>query len=362
MPLGRSRRDAPGGEEAGEGARRAVTSRDVARRAGVSQSVVSRALSGDRSVAAATREAVLGAAASLGYHRNLLARTMITRRSGIIALVTGEMRTIFFFDALRAVAAEVRRRGYQLLWQPAEQGADVEDAMRVVLQYQADGVFVGGATPSPAALEASRAQRVPIVQLFRHSADERLSAVSSDNVGSARAVADHLSRLGHRAFAVVRGHEPATAYDAERARGFRERLLELGHPEPVHVAARECYEDGVAVGRALLGGRDPVDAVFAITDATAFGVLDAARGLGLRPGRDVSVVGFNDTEPAVWASYGLSTVRQDLAGIAEAGLDLLLAEVADPDRAPRTILVPAEIVLRTSTRPPPVRIRPGLPE
>lgn len=353
--MGRSRRDAAGGEAPEDDGRRVVTSRDVAHRAGVSQSVVSRALSGDRSVAPTTREAVLNAAASLGYQRNLLARSMITRRSGIIALVTGEMRNLFFFDALRTIAAEVRRRGYQLLWQPAAQGTDVEDAMRVVLQYQSDGVFVAGATPSASGLEACRAQRVPVVLLFRQSADARTSAVASDNVASARAVADHLSGLGHRAFAVVGGRNPGVTYNADRVRGFRERLLELGHPEPVHVAAGERYEDGLAVGRALLGGPSPADAVFAITDAMGFGVLDAARELGLRPGEDVSIIGFDDTEPATWASYGLTTVRQDLEAIARAALDLLLAEIDDPERPPRTALIPADFILRGSTRPPPGR-------
>jgi DNA-binding LacI/PurR family transcriptional regulator len=164
-----------------------VTSVDVARLVGVSQSVVSRAFSLDSSVAQATRERVFAAADQLGYRPNLLARSLITNRSNLIALVTGALTNPLHLSLIAATTEIAQLRGYRVLLFSTPPGAHLDHALREVLQHRPDGIVALAGSPSDEMTSACRRDGIPgrAARAGGRSRDD--VSVSCDNAGESRA-------------------------------------------------------------------------------------------------------------------------------------------------------------------------------
>ncbi|KGM11763.1 LacI family transcriptional regulator [Cellulomonas carbonis T26] len=325
---------------------------DVAALAGVSHQTVSRVLNGHPSVRDETRERVLAAIGELGYRRNTAARALVTRRSGIIGVVTSGSALFGPTSTLIAIENAAREAGYFVSL--ATVAAWEQDGLRAVLEHflsqGADGVVVVAAHDD--AVEAVREfpSPVPVVMVGpRELPGAELHAVAVDQYGGARLAVRHLIDLGHRDVAHLAG--PQDWLDARhRVRGWQDELraagIEPGAPLSGDWGADRGYEVGCEL---VAGGRLPT-AVFAANDLLALGLLRAFAESGVRVPDDVSVVGFDDVAGSAHFFPPLTTVRQEFGDLGRRCLAMLLGLI-EGDDAPASVVEP-HLVVRESSGPP----------
>ena len=329
-----------------------ITSLDVARRAGVSQSAVSRVFTPGASASKKTIEKVRKAAEELGYRPNPLARAMITGKSRIIGLVVAYLENQFYPIALERLSRSLQAKGYHVLVFLAENAtAEVAPVMEDLIAYQVDGIVTASVTMTNELTNLCEAAGIPVVMFNRGQDDPRLSEVTSDNLAGGRAVANFLVAGGHQRIAHIAGWQEAST-GRDRARGFLEALADRGR-EPVAVLDAKYDRDiAAALTRELFGGADRPDAVFVGNDHMALAVMDTLRfELGLSVPEDVSVVGYDDVPIASWPAYDLTTIRQPVNRMVDATVDALLSRI-EGDTAPRHILIPGPLIQRGSARKP----------
>lgn len=328
------------------------TSLDVARRAGVSQSAVSRTFTPGASVSEHMAEKVRRAALELGYRPNVLARSLITGRTRIIGLVVAHLDNQFYPDALEQFSTALQARGYHILIFLTGNSDDLVDrVMGELLDYQIDGIVMGSTSISNALARRCHAAGIPVVLFNRRQPDARLSHVVSDNRTGGRAIAEHLVACGHRRIAHISGWAGSST-GSEREEGFRAGLARHGLAPSHRIDGRYDNDLARAATHRIFGGPDRPEAVFVGNDAMAFAVMDALRfELGLRIPQDVAVVGYDDVRIASWPAYDLTTVRQRSNQMVQATVATLIAHIEDGDTVPRHVEIEGPLMVRGSTRP-----------
>ncbi len=337
----------------------AATAVDVARLAKVSQSAVSRSFTPGASVSEATRERVMAAARKLGYRPNALARSLITRRSRIVALVMGYLQNQFYPLVIEQLSQQLQKQGYHVLMFISD-GDATDNVLDEILQYQIDGIVMASAMLSPTVARQCADVGVPVV-LFNRVPDlsafgrHSTCSVTSDNLRGGQLAAELLLARGHRRIAFLAGLEKSST-NLERERGFGQALQAAGAGVYRRAVGHYSFEGAQEATRALFAGpgRAP-DAVFVANDHMAIAAMDVIRQeLGLRVPQDVSVVGFDDVPQAAWGAYRLTTVAQSVGAMVDATVTLLNEQMHD-GAPPRNVVVPCRVVERASVRPAPVR-------
>lgn len=331
-----------------------VTSMDVAKRAGVSQSAVSRVFTPGASVSKKTAEKVRVAARELGYRPNVLARSLITGRSRIIGLVVAYLDNYFYPEVLEKLSTALQAEGYHVMVFMASQTAgNIDGVLEEILDYQVDGIVMASVAMSSDLAARCQGAGVPVVLFNRTQDDQRLSSVCSDNRSGGRKVGAFLLAAGHEQIGYIAGWEGAST-QRDREHGFREALGEAG----VDVSARTVGDfrmDLAAKAARVMFDRDaPPDAVFVGNDHMAYAAMDVLRGdLGIRIPEDVSVVGFDDAAPSAWPAYDLTTVRQCADAMVAGTVRTLLAQIERPETPPAAMRLKSPLIVRGSARTPP---------
>ena len=330
-----------------------VTSAEVARRAGVSQSAVSRVFTPGASVSAKTTEKVRAAAEELGYRPNVLARSLITGRTRIIGLVVAYLENQFYPMALELLSRALQARGYHILVFMAENSTErVSQVMSELLDYQVDGIITASVAMSNDLTTRCDGAGIPVVMFNRGQDDARLSEVTSDNVNGARRAAEFLIKGGHKRIAHVMGWQGSST-GRDRAEGFKQAMQAAGLQPFAMVDGAYAREKASAVTRELCQGPERPDAIFVGNDHMAFAVMDTLRHeLGLRVPQDMSVVGYDDVPMAAWPAYGLTTIRQPVNRMVEATVAALLNQIEGGSSAPTKVKINGPLMVRTSARIP----------
>ena len=330
-----------------------VTSVDVAKRAGVSQSAVSRVFTPGASVSKKTAEKVREAAAELGYRPNVLARSLITGRSRIIGIDVAYLENFFYPSALEKLSNALQAEGYHVLVFMASQTAgNIDAVLEEILDYQVDGIITASVAMSSDLAARCQAAGVPVVLFNRSQDDEHLSAVTSDNLAGGRKVADFLIAGGHRRIGYIAGWEGAST-QRDREAGFVAGLSEAGLALHARGVGNYHQDQASAAARAMFAPKDRPDAVFVANDHMAFAVMDVLRDeLGLRVPEDVSVVGYDDVPPAAWSAYELTTMRQPANRMVAETVTIMLETIADRAAGPRRVAIDGPLVVRGSARIP----------
>lgn len=330
-----------------------VTSAEVARLAGVSQSAVSRVFTPGASVSAKTMEKVRAAAEELGYRPNVLARSLITGRTRIIGLVVAYLENQFYPMALELLSRALQARGYHILVFMAENSTErVAQVMSELLDYQVDGIITASVAMSNDLTTRCDGAGIPVVMFNRGQDDARLSEVTSDNVNGARRAAGFLIKGGHKRIAHVMGWQGSST-GRDRAEGFKQAMQAAGLQPFAMVDGTYSREKAAAVTRELCQGPERPDAIFVGNDHMAFAVMDTLRHeLGLRVPQDVSVVGYDDVPMAAWPAYGLTTIRQPVNRMVEATVAALLNQIEGGSSAPTKVKINGPLMVRTSARIP----------
>jgi DNA-binding LacI/PurR family transcriptional regulator len=327
------------------------TIRDIAARAGVSKSLVSRALRGDPEVAPARRSEVQRIARELGYRPNSAARTLVQRRSHAVGVLVNDLHNPFFPELLDGVFAEAASHGMR---PPIVTGArdprDEASAIDDLLELRPDGIVLASPMIRADAIEAA-SRRVPLVVTSDDVRVPGIDIVRTDDAGGARLAVDHLVGLGHAAIAAIAGPDVHTA--RQRLRGYVAAMRDHGLGPQVRIVRGDHTEEGGRAGAlALLADGSPPTAILAPNDLAALGVLHALATAGLAVPGDVSVIGFDDIAIASLRHIDLTTVAQQRAEIGALAVRRLVARLANPTRTGTRTVLAASLVERSTTEPP----------
>jgi len=334
-------------------ARDNVTSLDVARVAGVSQSAVSRVFTPGASVSQSMTDRVLAAATELGYRPNVLARSMITGKSRLIGLVVAYLDNQFYPEILEKMSTSLQQRGYHVLVFMAQQtSGNIDSVLQEILDYQVDGIVLASVAMSSQLAEQCDAAGIPVVLFNRAQNDDSFSTVTSDNFSGGRALADFLVAGGHERIAYIAGWEGAST-QRDREAGFRAGLADHGRKLFARGVGDFHTDRAADAAVEMFSGDQVPDAVFVANDHMAFAVMDVLRGrLGLSVPRDVSVVGYDDVQLAAWPSFDLTTVSQPSDEMVSKTVSALMAQIEDGETVPRRVIIQGELVVRGSARRP----------
>ena len=329
-----------------------VTSLEVAERAGVSRSAVSRVFSG-ASASKTTINKVRKAADELGYRPNSLARAMITGKSRIIGLVVAYLDNQFYPIALERLSNALQAEGYHILVFMAANGEDtVGKVVEELIDYQVDGIITASVAMSSDLTQRCAVAGIPVAMFNRRQDGSGHSSITSANVEGGRKVAEFLVAAGHTRIAHVAGWQGSST-GRDRLQGLTEGLAAHGKTPLAVIDGMFDRDAAAAATRDLMARSDPPDAIFVGNDHMAFAVIDTLRHeLGLRVPEDVSIVGYDDVPLAAWAAYDLTTVRQPVNRMVEATVETILGKIADPERPAQKIEIDGPLIARGSARKP----------
>ncbi|MDJ0699637.1 MAG: LacI family DNA-binding transcriptional regulator [Woeseiaceae bacterium] len=314
--------------------RKRATSYDVARKAGVSQSAVSRVFQQGASASKAMREKVQAAADELGYRPNAIARGLITQRSNMVAVIISKLTNLYYPEVLVQLTQRFSARGIRVLLFALEREGDIDSILEQMLQYQVDGILTASMM-SREQLETVERIGIPVVFYNRTLQEELVSSVRCDQEEGERWLVGELIRAGHESYGIVAG-PPDSTVSAERTAGAMQKLREEGIDDITSVSGDYGYETGRACFVDIVRKRGaPPDAIIGANDVMAIGCIDEAReGFNLDVPGDISVVGFDGVGPARYAAYDVTTVRQPVRRMTEAAISMLLERIENPELSP----------------------------
>jgi LacI family transcriptional regulator len=340
------------------GARRA-TIRDVAALAAVSHQTVSRVINGQTSVADDTRRRVLDAIEQLGYVPSPMARGLISNRTHTLGMVTADVSDGFFARAVAGAELEARRRNYYLIVGSVEETPDDGEGtgyLRLMLDRRVEGLILArpGVVFEGEHLRGAANAGIPLVSIGSTALDG-FTSVDVDNRRGGFDATTHLLELGHRSIATIVGPRGWPSADARLA-GYRDALRDAGIAETAELVERGAdwgLESGQVATDRLLATGVPFTAIFAQSDLIALGAIRRLRVEGLNVPSDVSVVGYDDVPIAAYVDPPLTTVHQPMREVGEFAAGLILERIAGGESDPGPHLLPALLVVRQSTAPPP---------
>ena len=327
-----------------------VTIKDVALEAGVSLAAVSRVFTNTAGSSARMREKVQKAAKDLGYRPSMLAKGLVGQRTNLITLVSGRMADPFdalFLDRLSERLAQLKMR--LLLASSALQGPN-ESGFFQALDYQSDAVIVSAGTMPLDHSSACVRNGLPVLLMGRIVEQPGVDCALADNGNGARMAAELLLRTGCRRLGYL-GRGGETFSDRERFKGFADALSGSGTDlKRYALKGTPDNENVFRTANTILSDKHRPDGIFCSSDSLAFGVIEAARALGISIPDDLSVIGFNNVPQAGWRSFQLTTIDLSVNHCIETGIELLNRRLENSERCPLIRRIPVELVVRGTTR------------
>ncbi|TNC21926.1 LacI family DNA-binding transcriptional regulator [Amycolatopsis alkalitolerans] len=313
---------------------------DVARRAGVSTATVSRTLNGKSTVDPMLAGRVREAAEELGYHPNGLARNLRRQETAVLALIISDVENPFFTAIARGVEDTAQTAGYSVVLCNSDENPEKERRyIDIALQERVAGVVL---SPTDASSSIARLRGTPVVAVDRPLSD--CDQVLVDSRRAAREATEHLIGNGYARIGCITGPTGVRTAD-DRLAGYRDAV---GGASPLERRAEYRAGGGRRAAEELLACSP--DALLVGNSSMAVGVLEALGKAGLRSGRDVGVVAFDDAPWATLIDPPLTVIAQPAREIGAEAARLLLARIAEPDRPPVATTLRAHLIERGSSR------------
>ncbi len=323
-----------------------VTSFDVAKRAGVSRSAVSRAFTPGTSISPDTRERVLKAASELGYRVNLVARGLNKQRTDLVGMIASGMNNPFRSEQIDALAKRLVREGFRPMLFCIDEGMGEEQLLSILLNYQVSGVVITSDAPPKEICEECARMQVPLVLVGRGDALPFVDLINGDDAKGGRMAAQALYAAGRRHLVVLAPVKPVHSVSA-RIAAFNEKAKELGLETEQITLESHDYESGRDAAADLALRRGDALGVFCPTDVCALGLLDTLRTRhGVRIPEDMSLIGYDDIPQAGWVFANLTTVKQSVNDFARVTVDLLKERIKNPDAEPKSEIVDVKLISR----------------
>ncbi len=329
-----------------------VTSSQVAEHAGVSQSAVSRTFTPGASISPKTRAKVLAAAKDLGYRPNAIARSLITNRSRIIAVVMAYLENLFYPDVLEELGRRLSAENYHMLLFTGFKDRDSDPVFDQLMQYRVDGIILASTSLSSELAAECAVAGIPVVLFNRTTERDETSSVTTRNREGGRLLGEFLVAGGHTSFGYIAGLENSST-NRDRFGGFQEALAGHGFNDIAVRTGNYSRTEAEAAARELLALPNRPEAIFVANDHMAVAAMDVARyEFGLAIPGDLSIVGYDDVGPARWPSYGITSVTQPIESMVEATVDMLMDQIHSGEIEPQHKVLSGELIVRSSARLP----------
>jgi LacI family transcriptional regulator len=339
---------------------KAVTIRDVASKAGVSVTTVSRVLNGKDDISEATTQKVLAIVEELGYASSLAARGMRSRRTNLIGLILHDVASLYSQEIMRGVNQVIAQIDQDLIIYTSG-GLDRENVAQHERHYVAllnGSVTDGAIMVTPTATQFTT--HAPLVIIDPNNESPDYPAIIAANQEGALAAMHYLTDLGHRRIGHIAG-EMKLISASQRLQGYEDGLAAAGIPlhEDLIEIGDYTTETAVICARKLLSLPDRPTAIFAANDVSAIGIYQAARELGLQIPRDLSVIGFDNLRDAACMNPALTTIDQSLEKMGTMATEMLVELVKgkslpnNPTSEGHLYKIPTQLVIRDSCAPVP---------
>lgn len=338
--------------ELGTSGRRRPTLEDVAARAGVSRALVSIVIRDAPGASQETRRRVLQVAADLNYRPDNRARLLARSRSRLLG-VTILAHHPFHADLIEGIYAAAEPAGYEVVLSASTPSRSEQRAVETLLDYRCEAIILLGPDLSSAWL-TSLGERLPVVVLGRRVQTASVDVVRTADAEGMRQAVAHLVALGHESIVHIDGG-PASA-SADRRRGYRAAMREHGLADRIRtISGGQSEESGARAARLLLDEASMPTAVLAYNDRSATGMLDCLIRAGVAIPREVSVVGFDDSQLSRLSHISLTTVGQDAGRMSSLAVERAIARLAGQEIAERELVLEPYLVVRGTTAAVPSR-------
>ncbi len=329
-------------------AEKTITSRDVARLAGVSQSAVSRAFSPNSPLSDKTRAHILQVARELGYKPNAIARSLVSSQTRFIGIVKGATNNPMFSELLTAITEEIQKTNYQVLYYESGPDQTLDDILERIFQYRVEGVILLYANLSSRITHNCRELGIPVLQMQRYSTNAQANVVLPDNERGVAMAVDLFIRKGYRSFAYVAG-EMNSSSNLERQMGFLNHLRDCGVNDPIVVQGDYSYDSGYRALQQIAARASYPCGILCANDLMGLGIIDAAKASSLRIPQDIGVIGFDDNFMSSWPVYQLTSLKQPTVEMAKKGVEVLFQSITDRTLQPTMYRYDFELIERNST-------------
>lgn len=330
-----------------------VTIKDIAKLAGVSVTTVSRALNNAPEINAETRMRVLSICRKTGYRANLLARSLSSSRSHVIAVIPPNISSPFQAALCLNIEMCAREQNYQVLLCCDSDPDQLDSLVDFLVGQRVDGILLPSSNSRIIEYLAQYSDQIPSVLIGSFIADDsplRLNSVSTDNFMGGRIAAEYLYGLGHRSVAYL-GFRPDSLTHIARRRGFLQRAEELGMRVDtiVNTDSSSTLEGGYRLAKQLFASSFFNTAIFSVSDTVALGVMQAADEAGISIPEKLSLLGYDNIDYAALPNIRLTTIDHPIPSLARSGTKLLLdlIESGNTTEHTRKLIMPKLIERRT---------------
>lgn len=325
-----------------------VTMQDVADLAGVSRAAVSRTYTANTSVSPAMRKRVEAAAAELGFHPNALARSLITRHSGLVAVIQRFGDSPFEPYLFTHLSRALQQHGLRTLALQAEDNGELDQSLLDAATYQAEAAIVAAGSVDTKVIERCRQLQLRIIEIGNVSTGDNIHSICIDNRQGIELAVEHLLSRGYQRIGYLGGHRNLYSeqcrhqalLDALTARKMRPVLRFNGDfsvASGTHAADRLVEKHPEQL---------PLDAIVCGNDAMAIGLMEQLRSqYGIRVPEQLAIIGFDDIPMAAWPSISLTTLHNPVS----ATIDAVLSALDQPDKIGATTLIAPQLICRSST-------------
>lgn len=325
---------------------------DVAEKAGVSVATVSHVINGTRYVSSELTERVENAMDELGYHPNVVARSLKTDKTQTLGLLASDLSNPFFSKLLRGVEDRALEEDYSLIVCNTDETLEKEKLyIDVLSQRKIDGLLIAPTGKSDKSLSTLREREIPFVFIDRKARGIEADAVLSDNVGGSMAATRHLVDLGHRRIGIILGLESVNTTQ-ERLKGYKKVLDEenIKYDPKLVKKGYSQVGGGVEAAEELLSLEDHPSAIFSTNNLMTIGAMQGIQRNDYSCPEEISLIGFDDFAWASTFKPRLTTVAQVPYDIGAKAADVLFKRIEDETPNPKDVRMPTKLKSRESTK------------
>ncbi|ACL70369.1 LacI family DNA-binding transcriptional regulator [Halothermothrix orenii] len=333
-----------------------VTIKDVAKYADVSPSTVSRVISNSPSISPETQQRVREAMKKLGYHPNVIARSLVKQKTNTIGLVLSRptkaaFANPFFPGIIQGIASVAQEEHFSLVLAAAKDYREEHaEALKMLRNRRVDGIILMASRVNDDLIKQLQDNRSKFILIGRSLEIKDIPLVNNDNIEAAYKAVKYLHKRGYEKVALICGPEEYVV-SQDRLTGYKKALEEAGQgfDKSLVMYTNFTFEDGYDATKKLMAKKD-FDAIFAVDDLLALGALRAAQDSGLKVPDDMGIVGFNDDPMVSYVKPALTTVRIPIVEMGEKAARMLIRIITEEDYNGEEQIIPTEILPRGSTR------------
>lgn len=330
----------------------AATIKDVAKKAGVSISTVSRVINDSKPVSSEVKQRVLEVVKELNYKPNEIARTLVTKKSYLIGVIVTDLADSYVAEMVRGIEEIGKMYNYDILLCSTfgEKEAEVK-YLRLLNTKQVEGIILISDILNEELHEQVEPSRAPIVYLNRFYYRQEYHTVRIDNFKAAYEMTNYLINLGHKKVAYISNKGDKSFLETDKIKGYKKAISEHSElKEIIYFSKDRDIEDGYEVSRELLNSKEDITAVFCSYDELAIGVLNYFYDNNIKVPEDISVAGFGDIKTASILRPTLTTVHEPFYDIGAVAIRRIIKELMDEEVDNTDTILPFKIQERGSTR------------